>query len=324
MGAEKVFGDALHRARDGDQNSMTISDRVDNILETTVQQGIGSCQAHHGEILQGVFPDRDIHYHHALVTLPCPLRASTACFVPRRGAGISAGRLAWKAARSAEQTLLRLGLEDWGGTVEIRSSIPRGRGLGSSTADVVATARAVAHAFGRRLSPIEVGKIAVDAESASDSLMFELPVLFAQREGVALEAFPHSLPPFTVVGADFGGRGVDTLTAPQIRYDARERADFQALRGALRRALLVGDSSLLARVSTASVVINQRYRPIGEVDALLAEYAGWGAMGVQVAHSGTVAGVLCPLGDHEVADRAERRLGQLGAVEVWRFDVGVC
>src|SRR5690349_339840 len=78
-----------------------------------LRQGIGSCHAHHGEILQGVFPDRSMRHHHALVTLPCPLRASTACFTPERGAGIEAGPLAWKAARSAEQTLLRLGLPDW-------------------------------------------------------------------------------------------------------------------------------------------------------------------------------------------------------------------
>jgi uncharacterized protein involved in propanediol utilization len=311
-----------------------IADRVDNLLgrppgttrqlDPSVQQGIGSCHAHHGEILQGVFPDRNIRHHHALVTLPCSLRASTAFFTAERDTGVDAGPDAWKAARSAEQTLVHLGVQGWGGTVEIRSTIPRGRGLGSSTADVVATARAVSQAFGRRLSPLEIGKIAVAAEGASDSLMYELPVLFAQREGVTLEAFPCSLPPFTVVGADFGGSGVDTLAAPQIRYDARERADFQVLRGALRRALLLGDSSLLAQVSTASALINQRHRPIAEVDVLLAEYGRCGAMGIQVAHSGTVAGVICPLGDHDVVDRAARRLELLGAIEVWRFDVGVC
>ncbi|SNR54143.1 GHMP family kinase ATP-binding protein [Actinoplanes regularis] len=256
--------------------------------------------------------------------MPFPLFASTACFTPVQDADVEGGPLLWKAVRSAEETLLRIGAPDWGGTVEVHSTIPRGRGLGSSTADVVATARAVAHAFGRRLSPQEIGEIAVAAEAASDSLMFDLPVLFAQREALTLEAFPHSLPPFTLIGADFGGSDVDTLAAPQIRYDARERADFRALRGALRRALHLGDSSLLARVSTASTVINQRYRPIAQVDALLAEHASWGAMGIQVAHSGTVAGVICPLGDMDAAKRAAARLESLGAMEIWRFDVGVC
>jgi uncharacterized protein involved in propanediol utilization len=229
-----------------------------------------------------------------------------------------------KAAAGARLALRHLGMDGWGGRLEVRSSIPRGRGLGSSTADVVATVRAVANAVGRSLPPEELATIAVAAESASDSLMYDRPVLFAQRDGIALEVFGRPLPAFTVVGGDLneGGSGVDTLDTPLPRYSVWELAAFQALRGAVRRALTLGDVELLARVATASSRINQRHRPLPGLDWLLETFRGWGALGVQVAHSGTVVGVLCRAGERKSIELAERGLRSLGIAESWRFDAG--
>jgi uncharacterized protein involved in propanediol utilization len=286
--------------------------------------GIGTCLGHHGELLQGQFPDAESQTRSALVTLPCPLFRATAAFDAEPGAPLTADRDTPKAAAAARLTLRRLGLDDWGGRLEVRSDIPRGRGMGSSTADVVAAARAVAGAAGRNLSAADLAAIAVAAESASDSLMYDRPTLFAQRDGVALEVFGRSLPPFTVVGADLAGDGpgVDTLAMPLPRYTGWDLAEFQALRGAVRRALILGDPVLLAQVATASTRINQRHRPLRGLDGLLAGYGAWGVLGVQVAHSGTVVGLLCRSGDRESAALAERGLRAAGGTRTWSFDVG--
>jgi uncharacterized protein involved in propanediol utilization len=287
--------------------------------------GIGTCEGHHGELLQGRFPDAGNRARQALVTLPCPLFGSTATFHAEPHGPLLASAANVKAAAGARLALRHLGMDGWGGRLSVHSNIPRGRGMGSSTADVVATVRAVANAAGRSLPPEDLATIAVAAESASDSLMYDRPVLFAQRDGVALEVFGLPLPAFTVVGGDLreGGSGVDTLSTPLPRYPVWELAAFQALRGAVRRALTLGNVELLARVSTASARINQRHRPLPGLDRVLETFGAWGALGVQVAHSGTVVGVLCRAGERKSIGQAVRGLRSLGIAEPWSFDAGI-
>jgi uncharacterized protein involved in propanediol utilization len=295
-------------------------------LQPGVSVGVGSCQSHHGELLQGRFSDKTGDTRPALVTLPCPLFTSTAIFRLTPAGPVEASSTHRKAARSAELVLSHLGLDKCGGRLEVRSTIPRARGLGSSTADVIATARAVVNAAGRTLSAPELGTIAVAAETASDSLMYDQPTLFAQRDGVALEVFENPLPPFTVVGGDLreGGPGLDTVATPMPQYTRWELAGFHALRGAMRRALTVQDGWLVAQVATASARINQTHRPLPGLDEVLSRYLEWGVLGVQVAHSGTVVGMLCRVGDRRAADAAARGLRTIGVRETWSFDAGTC
>jgi uncharacterized protein involved in propanediol utilization len=167
--------------------------------------------------------------------------------------------------------------------------------MGSSTADVTAAIRAVADYHGVALSVEQVAQLAVSAECASDSVMIDgRVVLFAHRDGVVLESLGDRLPPMTVVGCDTepGGGGVDTLALRPAEYDDREIATFQVLRAALRRALATGDVALLAKVSTASARLNQRFLAKPVLEPLIELGTRCGALGVQVAHSGTVAGLI--------------------------------
>jgi uncharacterized protein involved in propanediol utilization len=133
------------------------------------------------------------------------------------------------------------------------------------------------------------------AECASDSIMIDdRVVLFAHRDGLVLETLGHRLPPILVVGCDTepGGDGVDTLSHRPAEYDQLEIGSFQVLRAALRRAIATDDVRLLGRVATASARINQRFLPKPVLDDLLALCRRLGGHGVQVAHSGTVAGLV--------------------------------
>ena len=69
--------------------------------------------------------------------------------------------------------------------------------MGSSTADVVATIRAVCDCCGLPLDDLHVSAIAVQAETASDPLAFDTtPVLFAQRHAEVLRTAFTSLGPW--------------------------------------------------------------------------------------------------------------------------------
>ena len=234
---------------------------------TDPRAGSFRVDAHHGEILQGVFVAGG-RLRRGLVTLPCPLYSTRATFLPTRDTAVAGTivRPAWrsKARRAADLTLARLGYPVPGGLLDITSDIPLCRGFGSSTADVTSAIGAVLAATGRRLSPAEVGALAVEAETASDSLMYGgRAVVFAHREGEPIEDLGELMPLAALVfGTSPGGRGVDTLELTPARYTSWEIEAFRPLRGFLRRAVRDGDAGLLGRVATASTLLNQRHLPV--------------------------------------------------------------
>ena len=267
-------------------------------LAREVDIGVGYAPAHHGELVQGMFHDGSGRLRRALVTLPDPGRGSRAVFRPsERHWGIVGTPELIKVRRAAILALREFSGHPSpakGGQIEIISDVPRGIGMGSSTSDVAATIRAVADFHGVPLSREEVGRLAVLAECASDSVMIDdRVVLFAHRDGVVLETFGHRLPPMVVVGCDTApGSVVDTLAFPPAEYGDAEVGAFQVLRAALRRAVATEDVALLGRVTTASARINQRFLPKPALEALLELCLHHGGCGVQVAHSGTVAGLI--------------------------------
>ena len=115
--------------------------------------------------------------------------------------------------------------------------------------------------------------------------------------------------------------GVETLTLPPIAYAPWEIETFRGLVGLLRRAVEQRDPRLLGRVATASTVITQRHRPKRLMPELLQLAEDAGAAGVQVAHSGTVAGLLFdPADDAEGRmERARAELRRLGLDDTWEF-----
>ncbi len=230
-----------------------------------------------------------------LVTLPCPLFASNATVRLSRWEPELTVTPRWKtkALDAARSTLQVLGMGDYGGELEMRGDVAVGRGLGSSTSDVTAAILAVLAAAYRNLAPERIARIAVTAEAATDPLIyFDRMLLFAHREGAVIEDFHRPVPPLAVVGFSSADKEIDTLALPRARYNAWEIECFRALRGLMRRAVARGDHRELGRISTASARINQRFLPVPRFDRVLEIAEETEALGVQVAHSGTVAALL--------------------------------
>ncbi|MEV8393497.1 MULTISPECIES: GHMP family kinase ATP-binding protein [unclassified Streptomyces] len=265
--------------------------------------GSGYASCHHGEILQGVFLDERGRRCAGLVTLPMTGPGTRADVVlhpapsPGKVSVIPPDRT--KALRAAALTIeecraLRPQGPLWGAELRLSGDIPLGLGMGSSSSDVIATVRAVADAHGLQLPARTIARLAVRAEQASDPLMLDSrPTLFAQREGRVLEVLGEALPPAVVVGCALGaGKPVDTLALPAPASGHGDIHAYERLRSLLRRAIADADTELLGRVSTESA---RRAQPVlqqlefGRLTRI-AEQAG--AVGVQIAHSGSVAGLL--------------------------------
>jgi uncharacterized protein involved in propanediol utilization len=310
--------------------------------------GVGSAGHHHGELLQGAVR-RAGEVVSCLITLPVGGVGSRAGYVAEGALGasvplvaVASGRVlalgggapaacpenlvevvpVWKrkAARAAELALTFFGAPV-GGRLEIECSVATGVGLGSSTCDVVAAIRAVCVAYGVEVGAADVARLAVEAEGAADPIMFDGEmVLFAQRRGRVLESFGAWVPPYVVLSIDTepGGPGVDTLSLPAPGYTEADLDAFENMVGRARLAFQQREPAALAAVATESATLNQRFlslRNFREIHDLAAEYH---ALGVQISHSGTVAGILFDsrpgLGPGDAAiDEVTARVRSLGA-----------
>jgi uncharacterized protein involved in propanediol utilization len=293
--------------------------------------GVGSAGHHHGELLQGALR-RGAELVSCLITMPVGGVGSRVRYsgvgpaVPGKFLDV-APALKTKAARAARLALDAIGAPAVG-RLEVECSVATGVGLGSSTCDVVAAIRAVCNAHGVELDAGQVARLAVEAEGAADPIMFDGEmVLFAQREGLVLESFGSWTPPYAVLSIDTdpGGQGLDTLSLPIPQYTEDELAAFESMVGRARRAFRQRDPVALAAVATESAALNQRFVPLRwfrEIRDLAAEY---GALGVQISHSGTVAGALFDArsgGRPGLFDEVTARVSALGARPRGLFTTG--
>jgi uncharacterized protein involved in propanediol utilization len=267
--------------------------------------GVGVAGRHHGEILQGAVC-RDGELLPCLITLPLSGVGSSARYVSSEtlvGSGSTVEAAAaltvvptWKrkAERAARLTLAFIGAPA-GGRLEIECNVTTGVGLGSSTCDVVAAIRAVGDFHGARLDACDIARLAVEAEGAADPLMFDGEiVLFAQRHGRVLESFGLWVPPYTLlsIDTDEADRGVDTLGLPLAAYSDAELAAFEDMLTRARVAFSSRDLAAIAAVATESATLNQRFLRLRQFRAIRELADEYRALGVQISHSGTLAGVL--------------------------------
>ncbi|WP_329214373.1 kinase [Streptomyces sp. NBC_01485] len=263
--------------------------------------GTGHAFGTFGELLQGALPAPDSDF---LVTFPLA-RWATAVFRPapeERAVRVVPGHKG-KSRRVAEAVLAALG-ETGGGLLELGGDLPEGKGMASSSADLVATVRAVGAAFGRTFTPAQTEAFLRGVEPA-DGVMYDEIVCFHHR-AVRLRRRLGTLPPLALVAHDEGGQ-VDTVahnrTAKAI--GTAERHEYARLLDRLTGAVATGDLPAVGEAATRSAELNGRRRAragFAELRALCREVDGHGLV---LAHSGTLLGVLLDAQDPELDGKAE-------------------
>ena len=252
------------------------------------RSGVGWCFGTFGELLQGALPAERREF---LVTLPIT-EGSTARFTAARGSGgvrVSPPHKE-KSRRLAEELLWRYSLGT-GGELRIESGLQEGKGCASSSADMVATARAIGSAFGIDICRHSLAGI-MSAIEPSDGVMYEGIVSFFQREGI-LHGRLGTLPSMTIVALDEGGRAETTeLCARRGGHGARRLAEYEGLLLELGRAVKRRHLPSVGRVATRSAVLNQDVLPRQNLGLFLDLRARHDALGVVATHSGTCLGLM--------------------------------
>lgn len=251
-----------------------------------VRSGTAEANGTFGELLQGALPG-GVDF---LVTLPIT-RCSRAWFRfdpdgPLRV--FPSHKL--KSLRLA-RAMLEVHGTGTGGTLVIDCDLPIGKGLASSSADLVATARAVGGVLGLDASPEAVEGWLRPIEP-TDGVMHPGIVVFEHR-AVRLRTALGMLPATVVVAVDEGGL-LDTVRFNQRpkHYSDDEMSEYEVLVRTLSGAVHDGDLAAVGAVATRSAVLNQRPVPKRNLDAMRRLADEIGALGVVCAHSGTMLGLL--------------------------------
>ena len=258
-----------------------------------LRRGVASAPGTCGELAQGM-----LNGVLCLVTCPVDIRSTATVELLPGDGKVEAPRDSPKATRAVQATLDFLNETGVDVRLSLESRLPRGKGMASSTADVAASIAATAVAAGRCLKPEQVAEIAVSVEP-SDGIMFPGIVVFDHREGRIARALGQP-PPMRVLVLDFGGV-VDTLEFNrECNSDARNAAlKSQGSRmseavSLIESGLIRGNPLHIGKGATISAIANQEVAFNPCLDDVLAFSAEVGAYGVNVAHSGTVVGVLLP------------------------------
>ncbi len=271
-----------------------------------------------GELLQGRDP---LSGHDFLVTLPitlqsvaryCGFEKSTALYVfPADKA---------KSLKAARLFLQKFGI-DSGGILQISSGVSEGKGLASSSADIVATLRALANYFDVSLGLDDMLEIIRQIEP-TDGVMFDESVAFFHRR-VELGAVIGKLPRMCMLAIDEGGM-IDTVSYNKRHFDFsdEEKHAYGALLDDITAAIRDGDVRAIGSAATASTRLHQkrnRKETFAELERILAEVE---ADGIVNCHSGTLIGLCFDASHPESLDkisRAEVALGSALQKRVFRF-----
>lgn len=247
--------------------------------------GTGSCKGTFGELVQGVYKGRPF-----LITFPIQPLQSEAIFVPHAESSEIIGASSHTKAIEGCNKLLKQFAITSGGSLHIQSNIPVGKGMASSSADIIAALKAVADSHSLPISEEIMSHVSIEIEP-TDGVMYDKAVAYDYRNGCLLESF-GSLPSFLLIGMDTGGT-VDTVqfNNQTKSYTPEECRTFAKAYDLVRKGIHTQDLSLICQAATMSAQINQRFlqKPcFHEFQKLADTYGG----GIVTAHSGTVLGIL--------------------------------
>ncbi|MCL6472073.1 MAG: hypothetical protein K6T91_04600 [Firmicutes bacterium] len=244
----------------------------------------GSC----GELVQGIIGGVNFH-------ITCPIKwysRATVSLIKDKIIEITDG--CTKTAEATRQAI-EIIKPECGVKVDIKSKLAKGKGMASSTADISAALVGTFKLFERNITPRELARIAVSVEP-TDGIFLEGIAVFDHVEGKMLQLLGNAPPieivvlepPETVDTVDFNRKKKTGL----VKDDPYIKEAFEMAVDGLRSA----NNRLIGEAATLSALLNQSilYKP--ELKDIIDVCKRRGGLGVNVAHSGTVIGILVDKG----------------------------
>jgi len=246
------------------------------------------CNASFGELLQGVLRTGE----------PFLVNFKIRDFSSARFALLS-GQLDERPLRAGEKArrIVELLLAEHGirsaFQLYVATGVPIGKGLSSSTADMIAALRAAASTLQVSLTFERISQLLTEIEP-NDGLHYPGTTVYLHTLGHALRTVDY-VPRYRIVGIDCGGV-VDTVEFNRARVPwAPEAGDmYEALLAELVDGLARQNLRRIAAVATQSTCLWQDRYPKSILPRVLRWQQETDALGIVNAHSGTYVGLLYP------------------------------
>lgn len=200
-------------------------------------------------------------------------------------------------------------------SLNINSQIPIGKGMASSTADIGATIKATLSMLGESLTGEEISKLAVKIE-ATDSLLLNRHSIFNPLTA-DIKKYLGGIDNTKVVILEPN----DILDTKSIRmtpnykmYKLQNKQIIEESFSLLDQGLAKNDLSLVGKACTYSSLANENIHKKPFLKEIIEVSNKFGCYGVNIAHSGTVVGILM---DKEMDDN--RIIEYLRDAEISRY-----
>ncbi len=275
--------------------------------------GRGDAAATFGELLQGREPGADNDF---LVTLPITIRSRATFWRFHESPQLYVFPSCKLKSRLAVRLFLDRHGVAGGGILRVVSGVAEGKGLASSSADVVASLRAVSDACGIALATDELLDIVRQIEP-TDGVMYDEAVAFFHRR-VELRHVIGALPRLCILAVDEGGT-IDTVSynRQNFEFSEDEMQRYSELLSEMTSAIRERDVKRIGRLATASTRLHQRRNYKQSFEKIETIMRNHGADGIVNCHSGTFIGLCFDMSAPDALERAlhaqqcmERELGR--------------
>jgi len=248
--------------------------------------GSAMCNSSFGEVLQGVRENG----HKFLVNLKIKNYSRADIRLSPTPYRVKNEHRFWKSYQLIRHILQHLGYA-YNFHLEIRSNIPIGKGLSSSTADMVASVRALENALSISIDNEELSRMITEIEP-NDGLHYPGTSFYEHTTGYLIHNFSF-VPAFKIVGVDFGGE-VDTLEFNRSPngYAKEDQIAFEQAIEILAQSYMAKDPDRILEVATQSGFLSQKVFPKPYFEDFVAFAKSFGAKGVINTHSGTYLGMV--------------------------------
>lgn len=251
--------------------------------------GIGVSPGTFGEILQGMSPNGK----NFLVSIPIK-KFSYAKFLIAKPSFIPEIKIfpatKIKALKMAKLVFDFYSLE-YAGEIHLTSEIPEGKGLASSSADLVATARAIQNYFNLDIPNNILGSLMRLVEP-SNAVMYNEVVSYYYKDCVLHKSL-GVIPKLSILGVDEGGvvKTLEFNNTPK-HYTNADKQQYEFLLSKLEKAIQQNNLLEIGEVATASAILHQKHKQNRNINLLIDINNKVKGLGVVIAHSGTYIGIL--------------------------------
>ncbi|MDU4878923.1 MAG: cobalamin biosynthesis protein [Clostridioides difficile] len=247
----------------------------------------GICPASCGEFVQGIIDDEEYLCSYAIDMY-------SKVYIEEKLVDINLGR--YKSRLAIEKVFEKFNLPKKytkNISLNINSKIPVGKGMASSTADIGATIRATLSLIDKDLSSEEISKLAAEIEP-TDSIFIDKNSIFNPLNGTVIKYLGNLTNAKVVILEP--NKVLDTMKI-RLRQDYNKlkvenkeviKKSFALLEEGLKKnnLSLVGEACTLSSLANENI---EKKEYLNEIKKISKKY---GAYGVNIAHSGTVVGIL--------------------------------